>query len=356
MSAGRGQKATDLHSEQPNFERDVQRKMRQEWDARARENALHYINDSKGEWQPEEFFASGEESVRRLILDEMDSICRGTPSKEMRVLEIGCGAGRMTRALAKVFGEVHGVDISSGMIERARELLADCSNVHLYQNNGTDLSELGDSEFDFAFSFIVFQHIPRKAIIENYVREVHRVLRPGRLFKLQVQGSYRAVQAEQDTWLGATVSGSDAIKMAKNCGFRLFRCEGLREQYFWLWYIKPTAEDSSTLKGSETESLQRRVELLRDELDLKSRVLEEVDARFIELATDLGDRTRWAQQLDAEVEQAHKQLQAIYGSLAYRIGRRVGLAPDPPPTPKTPAECTESKGRLHEGQESRSPD
>ena len=124
---------TDLSSERPGLERDVEREMREDWDARARENAFHYIEDSKDEWRPEEFFASGEESVRQLILNDMDSICREMPSTEMRVLEIGCGAGRMTRARAKVFGEVHGVDVSGGMIERARELLADCPNVHLYQ-------------------------------------------------------------------------------------------------------------------------------------------------------------------------------------------------------------------------------
>ena len=218
---------TDLSSERPGLERDVEREMREDWDARARENAFHYIEDSKDEWRPEEFFASGEESVRQLILNDMDSICQEMPSTEMRVLEIGCGAGRMTRALAKVFGEVHGVDVSGGMIERARELLADCPNVHLYQNSGTDLSVLGDVKFDFAFSFIVFQHIPSKAVIENYVREVHRVLRPGRLFKFQVQGSYRAAQAEHDTWLGVPISASDAVKMAKNCGFRMFQYEGL---------------------------------------------------------------------------------------------------------------------------------
>ena len=37
--------------------------------------------------------------------------------------------------------------------------------------------------------------------------KVHRVLRPGRLFKFQVQGSYRAAQAEHDTWLGVAYFG-----------------------------------------------------------------------------------------------------------------------------------------------------
>ena len=334
--------------------------MREDWDARARENAFHYIADSQDEWRPEEFFASGEESVRRLILNDMDSIRHGMSPTEMRVLEIGCGAGRMTRSLANVFGEVHGVDVSGGMVERARELLADCSNVHLYRNNGTDLSVLGDVEYDFAFSFVVFQHIPSRAIIESYVREVYRVLRPGRLFKFQVQGSYGAPQVEHDTWLGPPISGSEAIKMAENSGFRLSRYEGLGKQYFWLWYIKPTAEGGSPLEPqSEIELLQHRAERLDAELEIKSRMLGELDARFIDTAQrfehELSERTRWAKRLDAELEQAHKQLQAIYGSLAYRIGRRLRLAPEPPPTPNTLAESRESKEISHQDDESKPP-
>ena len=37
----------------------------------------------------------------------------------MSVLEIGCGAGRLTRALANFFGEVYAVDISGEMVKRA---------------------------------------------------------------------------------------------------------------------------------------------------------------------------------------------------------------------------------------------
>ena len=44
--------------------------------------------------------------------------------------------------------------------------------------------------------------------------------------------------------------------MAENSGFRLFRYEGLGEQYFWLWYVKPTEEGGSPLeRESEIELL-----------------------------------------------------------------------------------------------------
>ena len=75
--------------------------------------------------------------------------------------------------------------------------LADRPNALVFQNNGMDLSVLPDVVFDFAFSTIVFQHIPRREVIESYVREVCRVLRPGALFKFQVQG-YTAVSSSPE--------------------------------------------------------------------------------------------------------------------------------------------------------------
>src|SRR5437016_4467077 len=81
-------------------------KMRSDWDARARENARYYIATGKTDWTDQDFFASGEQSIADDILTDMGNICQGKDPRAMRVLEIGCGAGRLTRALANLFGEV----------------------------------------------------------------------------------------------------------------------------------------------------------------------------------------------------------------------------------------------------------
>ncbi len=229
-----------MASTRPVWSDHTQRKMRGDWDRRARENAFYYIASSKTDWDPDEFYASGEASVAEIITPDLEQICRGRSAKSLRILEIGCGAGRMTRALAQVFGEVHGVDVSGEMVAQGRRLLADVPNAYLHHNNGTDLVVLGDLRFDFAFSFIVFQHIPSRAIIESYVREVGRLLRPGGLFKCQVQGSSKVTVSEDDTWLGAPISNGLAADMAERNGFVLLRSEGVEEQYFWLWFKKPS--------------------------------------------------------------------------------------------------------------------
>lgn len=215
-------------------------KMRADWDARARENAKYYVQTAKTDWTDDEFYASGRRTVEEEVLTDMTNICQGLDPKQMRVIEIGCGAGRVTSALADLFGEVHAVDVSGEMVRQARAALASRPNAHVHQNNGMDLSVVpaGDG-FDFAFSSIVFQHIPSREVIESYVREVNRLLKPGRLFKFQVQGGEGMDPTKpDDTWEGVAFSDADAAAMAERCGFEPRYRHGAGEQYFWLWFFK----------------------------------------------------------------------------------------------------------------------
>jgi SAM-dependent methyltransferase len=216
----------------------VLEKMRREWDERARENARYYVATANENWTDEDYFESGRINVGDEVLTDMINVCQGKDPKQMKVLEIGCGSGRITRALAEIFGDVYAVDISGEMIRQARETLQNTPNAHVFQNNGTDLRVLGDIQVDFAFSYIVFQHIPSRSVIHSYVREVARLLRPGGLFKFQVQGDATLLTSPEDTWLGVPFSDADAVAMAESCGFEPRYRNGAGTQYFWLWFFK----------------------------------------------------------------------------------------------------------------------
>jgi len=219
-------------------EQELLGRMRQEWDARALENARFYVNTANENWSDEDFFASGRQTVREEVLTDMINICQGTDPKQMTVLEIGCGVGRVTRALAEVFGTVHGVDVSGEMVKQATDANRTVPNAHFWQNNGTDLAVLGQMQVDFAFSSIVFQHIPSREVIETYVREVHRLLRKSGLFKFQVQGDATLATEEHDTWLGVPFSDAQAVSLAERNGFEPRHRHGAGGQYFWLWFFK----------------------------------------------------------------------------------------------------------------------
>jgi SAM-dependent methyltransferase len=224
-------------------------RMRRDWNRRAAENARHYVATGQEQWTDAEFFASGEREVEEQILTDLENICQGRALKDLRMLEIGCGAGRMTRALARLFGEVYAVDISLRMIQEARRATALSPNVHLFCNNGADLSAVRQHwwerlgigrglQMDFAFSCLVFQHIPSRDVIQSYVSEVSRLLKPGALFKLQVQGDTSRKTSLEDSWNGHAFSPEDARDLADSSGFEMRYSQGAGEQYYWLWFFK----------------------------------------------------------------------------------------------------------------------
>src|SRR5579862_9907772 len=105
----------------PKSQKVVSANMREDWDERARENAEYYIVNSTREWDQREFFRSGEIHVANEVMPDMHQICGGERSPlDLSVLEIGCGIGRMTKMLARVFGRVTAIDVSKEMIDRAR--------------------------------------------------------------------------------------------------------------------------------------------------------------------------------------------------------------------------------------------
>ncbi len=101
-----------------------------------------------------------------------------------RALEIGCGVGRCSAALARRFDRVDAVDVSPTMLALAGRLGLP-ANVHLQLGSGRDLSGLPDGAFDLAFSHLVFQHVADRSAIASYLDELARTLRPGGVAALQ---------------------------------------------------------------------------------------------------------------------------------------------------------------------------
>ncbi len=91
-------------------------------------------------------------------------------------LEIGCGAGRITKFLAGTFERVHALDVSDSMIAYARERVP--SNVEFHLATGTDIP-LEGSAVSAVFSCHVFQHFDSLSVARQYFHEIARVLAPG---------------------------------------------------------------------------------------------------------------------------------------------------------------------------------
>ena len=99
----------------------------------------------------------------------------------MALLDCGCGEGTITLDLAALVapGQVVGVDLAPGAIERARQLAADrgVGNVRFEADSVYELP-FPDGSFDVVFSHALFEHLTDKP---KALREIWRVLRPGGL-------------------------------------------------------------------------------------------------------------------------------------------------------------------------------
>ncbi|MBO0800105.1 MAG: hypothetical protein J2P31_14890, partial [Blastocatellia bacterium] len=71
--------------------------MRRDWDERAQRNAKWFINPYKLEQSEAEFDETGRRDVKAAILDKLDQMAPNRDPRQLRLLEIGCGIGRMTK-------------------------------------------------------------------------------------------------------------------------------------------------------------------------------------------------------------------------------------------------------------------
>jgi SAM-dependent methyltransferase len=199
----------------------VSRWTRRNWEELARQNALGAIltgdSGSLREWQLEEFFATGRADAAAYF-HRLDELAPNAPRQ--RVLDFGCGVGRVSRALADYVPEVIGVDASASMIRLARVLNVDIPQCRFVTIRGTHLRRFRARSFDLVYSRLVFQHIPPH-VVRRYIAEMIRTVAPGGIVTFQLPE-----QIDVDpvwTFCEAPVTGSRLKRTLPRPLVRLYR-------------------------------------------------------------------------------------------------------------------------------------
>jgi len=92
----------------------------------------------------------------------------------LKFLDVGCGNGRLDLHLQPHVGEVHGTDVSEGMIAEARS----ANPAGVYTHFRGERLSYNDNGFDVAFAVCVFHHVEPVGR-PTLVAEMGRVVRPG---------------------------------------------------------------------------------------------------------------------------------------------------------------------------------
>ena len=156
--------------------------LKDEWNKRAKEDAFRYVSCFRKSWNDESFYEWGEIQTQ-MVIDQFFKALNIDPSGWV-VLEIGCGAGRMSRALASRFKFVFAYDVSDEYVRIAREKNSHLRNIVFNVNDGVSFPEVGDGSVDFAFSGWTMQHMPTQAIVIKNIAEIARVLKNAGLYKI----------------------------------------------------------------------------------------------------------------------------------------------------------------------------
>ena len=126
-------------------------------------------------WTDEEFYRLGDD-----WLDFKHAWKRTVGYEPGTVLEIGSGAGRITRMLAGDFEKVIATDVSADVLAYARDHVPN-ANISWTVSDG-DTIPAPDQSVDAVFSCQVFQHFPSTALQLATFSQIRRILKPGGTF------------------------------------------------------------------------------------------------------------------------------------------------------------------------------
>ena len=101
--------------------------MRKDWELRAKKNPFYFIRTVKNQSE-EEFWKSGYADRNSILENKSIKKRYGERFDDLKVLEIGCGIGRILIPMSEKFQESVGIDISQEMVNVGKQKTKNNSN------------------------------------------------------------------------------------------------------------------------------------------------------------------------------------------------------------------------------------
>lgn len=120
--------------------------------------------------------------VEALLVDYYGNLLDAPPPfpvrKGNRILDLGCGWGRVLKPVMDRGGDAIGLDISLKMLQAARKHLSKHNHTAVLLRGDATRLPFADASFDMVYSLLVLQHLSKENGREVF-SEVHRILREG---------------------------------------------------------------------------------------------------------------------------------------------------------------------------------
>ena len=112
-----------------------------------------------------------------LVHDELDLLADQVPLAGARIIELGCGAAALARALVQRFADSHVTALEVDERQHAKNLAAPADRISFLSGVSQSIP-FPDAGFDLALMLKSLHHVPRPQMAQA-LAEAARVLRPG---------------------------------------------------------------------------------------------------------------------------------------------------------------------------------
>jgi len=209
------------------------KKIRSFWNVETMHDAM-FERVSKSKTLERSKACFSDDRVLSIINDDINIYKRDLSS--LRVLDFGCGVGRILNKMSERCGESYGVDISQNMLDFAREYIDNdsvtlslCDNEKIY---------LESNFFDLIYSFHVLQHIPTEQDLTNSLSEIYRVQKPSGISVLHFSRKTSEEDKQSGSFAGFRPTKANAINMCESIGFSAKEVKFIENGSFILYLEK----------------------------------------------------------------------------------------------------------------------
>ena len=163
----------------------------------------------------------------------LDQILKGRFTKDMKILDVGCGEGRNAVYFLQKNYSIFGIDPNEVAIQYCRYLaktINSQTDIHRFQVGDGAAIPFHAAAFDAVISSAVLHFAENHAHFWKMIAEIHRVLKPGGIFWMRMCTGFGTILEEsQDLGEGryALLDGSEryvlqpqGLKELEGMGFR----------------------------------------------------------------------------------------------------------------------------------------